>query len=136
MNLPFKQHVLICTGPRCGGERNSYRVRQEFRKEFVRQSLMTGVKDTECICFGLCGRCGCFLSSLGLCKHGPIVIVYPEGIVYSGVKPHDVAEIVREHLVKGKVIERLLYRRPESPAPEEGADEEACGGPPGGAKAP
>ena len=123
MNLPFKQHVLICTGPRCGGERNSYRVRQEFRKEFVRQSLMTGVKDTECICFGLC-------------KHGPNVIVYPEGIVYSGVKPHDVAEIVREHLVKGKVIERLLYRRPESPAPEEGADEEACGGPPGGAKAP
>ena len=120
MNLPFKQHVLICTGPRCGGERNSNRVRQEFRKEFVRQSLMTGVKETQCICFGLC-------------THGPNVIIYPEGVVYSGVRPQDVAEIVREHLIKGKVIERLLYRRPVGPAPgespDEGAGEGSCAAP-------
>ncbi|MFQ5878096.1 MAG: ferredoxin, partial [Acidobacteriota bacterium] len=102
MNLPFKTHVLICTGPRCGGERNSERVRREFRKELVRQAVLTGVKETQCICFGLC-------------RAGPNVIVYPEGVLYCGVRPADVAEIVREHIRGGRVVERLLFRR-EAPA--------------------
>ncbi len=99
MNLPFKQHVLICTGPRCGGERHSERIRQEFRKQFVRQSLPASVKDTACICFGLC-------------SYGPNVIIYPDGVVYSGVKQQDVAEIVREHLLHGRVVARLLLKKP------------------------
>ena len=115
MNLPFARHVLICTGPRCGGERNSDRIRHEFRKEFVRQSVGTAVKDTQCICFGLC-------------SYGPNVIVYPEGVVYSAVKPQDVAEIVREHLRAGRVIERLLYRKREPAFPEAGDDPEALTG--------
>ena len=107
MNLPFSRHVLICTGPRCGGERNSNRIRQEFRKEFVRQSVGSSVKDTQCICFGLC-------------TYGPNVIIYPEGVVYSGVKPQDVAEIVRDHLVGGRVVERLLFKKREPAAPPSG----------------
>ena len=103
MNLPFTAHVLICTGPRCGGERQSQRVRQEFRREFVRQAVPASVKETECICFGLC-------------THGPNVIVYPQGVVYSGVRPRDVAEIVREHLVGGRVVERLLLQKPPAAA--------------------
>jgi (2Fe-2S) ferredoxin len=99
MNLPYTRHVLICTGPRCGGERHSSRVRQELRREFVRQGIPASVKDTECLCFGLC-------------TFGPNVIIYPEAVVYSGVKPSDVAEIVRRHLVQGQVVERLLYRGP------------------------
>ena len=108
MNLPFKQHILICTGPRCGGERHSERIRQEFRRQFVRQALPASVKDTPCICFGLC-------------SHGPNVIVYPEGVVYSGVRPADVAEIVREHLLGGRVVERLLLRK-AAPSGDEGTD--------------
>ena len=104
MNLPFRRHVLICTGPRCGGERNSTRIRQEFRKEFVRQSIDPSVKDTQCICFGLC-------------TYGPNVIIYPDGVVYSGVRAQDVAEIVRVHLRAGRPIERLLFRK-EEPPPE------------------
>lgn len=107
MNLPFKLHVLICTGPRCGGERHSERIRQEFRKQFVRQALPASVKDTPCLCFGLC-------------TYGPNVIIYPDGVVYSGVAPQDVAEIVREHLVNGRVVERLLFKKKE--APPEGVD--------------
>lgn len=107
MNLPFKLHVLICTGPRCGGERHSERIRQEFRKQFVRQALPATVKDTPCLCFGLC-------------SYGPNVIIYPDGVVYSGVAPQDVAEIVREHLVQGRVVERLLLKKKEA-APEGGA---------------
>jgi (2Fe-2S) ferredoxin len=106
VNLPFKQHILICTGPRCGGERGSERIRQEFRRQFVRQSLPASVKDTPCICFGLC-------------SHGPNVIIYPDGVVYSGVRQQDVAEIVREHLVRGRVVERLLLRKPAPDAVEE-----------------
>ncbi len=109
MNLPFKKHVLICTGPRCGNERNSNRVRQEFRREFVRQSLLTGVKETQCICFGLCGV-------------GPNVIIYPDGIVYSGVKPGDVKEIVREHLRGGRVVDRLLHETKETSSPDDEID--------------
>ncbi len=50
-------------------------------------------------------RTGCF----GLCDMGPIVIVYPEGAFYSHVKAEDVDEIVSEHLVKGRIVTRLLY---------------------------
>ena len=107
MNLPFRQHVLICTGPRCGGERQSERIRQEFRRQFVRQALPASVKDTACICFGLC-------------TYGPNVIIYPDGVVYSGVKPQDVAEIVRDHLVGGRVVERLLFKKREPAAPPSG----------------
>jgi (2Fe-2S) ferredoxin len=106
MNLPYSRHILICTGPRCGGERNSARIRHEFRKEFVRQRVPASVKETQCICFGLC-------------TYGPNVIVYPDGIVYSGVQPPDVAEIVRRHLLQGQVVERLLYKKKEEPAPSE-----------------
>ncbi len=106
MNLPFKKHVLICTGPRCGNERGSNRIRQEFRREFVRQSMMTGVKETQCICFGLCSV-------------GPNVIIYPDGILYSGVQAKDVREIVQEHLRGERVVDRLLYEKKEPPPVEE-----------------
>lgn len=98
MNLPFKQHVLVCTGPRCGGERNSIRIRHELRREFVRQAVPPSVKETQCICFGLC-------------SYGPNLIIYPDGVVYSGVKPQDVAAIVRQHVVGGQVVERLLLKK-------------------------
>jgi len=114
MNLPFRQHILICTGPRCGGERGSNRIRSEFRKEFVRQALPATVRETQCICFGLCTA-------------GPNVIIYPEGVVYSGVRPQDVAEIVRQHLVGGRVVERLLYRKQEPAAEAEEPSDEARG---------
>jgi (2Fe-2S) ferredoxin len=118
VNLPFRHHVLICVGPRCGGERGSHRIRQEFRREFVRQALPATVKETECICFGLC-------------SHGPNVIVYPDGVVYSGVKPQDVAQIVRQHLVGGAVVDRLLYKKKEAPPPAPEGD--TGGGETGGA---
>lgn len=113
MNLPFSLHVLICTGPRCGGERHSERIRQEFRRQFVRQAIPATVKDTPCLCFGLC-------------TYGPNVIIYPDGVVYSAVAPQDVAEIVREHLVHGRVVERLLFKKKE-PVPDGGTPDAPSG---------
>jgi NADH:ubiquinone oxidoreductase subunit F (NADH-binding)/(2Fe-2S) ferredoxin len=54
---------------------------------------------------------GCF----GLCEQGPTVVVYPEGVVYCRVGVGDIAEIVESHLLKGRVVERLLYREPAEP---------------------
>jgi (2Fe-2S) ferredoxin len=47
---------------------------------------------------------------LDQCGHGPMVVVYPEGVWYRGVQPSDAEEIVREHLIGGRPVERLLYR--------------------------
>ncbi len=100
MNLPFSHHLLICTGPRCGGERNSARIRLAFRMVVVRPSVRASVMETQCICFGIC-------------SYGPNVIIYPDGVVYSGVKPRDVGAIVREHLIGGRAVERLLFKKRE-----------------------
>ena len=51
---------------------------------------------------------GCF----GLCAIGPIMVIYPEGCFYSRVKVEDVPEIVNEHLLKGRIVQRLLYKEP------------------------
>ena len=50
-------------------------------------------------------RTGCF----GLCEAGPVVIVYPEGTFYSRIRPDDVDEIVSEHLLKGRIVQHLVY---------------------------
>ena len=51
-------------------------------------------------------RTGCF----GLCEAGPVVIVYPEGTFYSRIRPDDVDEIVSEHLLKGRIVQHLVYK--------------------------
>lgn len=50
-------------------------------------------------------KTGCF----GLCSMGPIVMIYPEGACYTRVTPGDVAEIVEEHIIKGRIVKRLLH---------------------------
>jgi len=86
---------MICRGTGCSSS-NSEQIAQNFEKELKEYGL-----DKEV----LVERTGCF----GLCALGPVVIVYPEGAFYSMVKPEDVHEIVTEHLLKGRVVKRLLY---------------------------
>jgi len=50
---------------------------------------------------------------MGTCELGPVMVVYPEGIFYQRVLPEDVPEIVQEHLLKGRIVKRLLYKKPE-----------------------
>jgi NADH:ubiquinone oxidoreductase subunit F (NADH-binding)/(2Fe-2S) ferredoxin/Pyruvate/2-oxoacid:ferredoxin oxidoreductase delta subunit len=69
--------------------------------------------EKEIAAAGISGRAGVKLTGChGFCQRGPIVIVEPEGIFYSEVKPEDAPEIVRSHLVDGKPVERLFYRDP------------------------
>ncbi|MGI6577291.1 MAG: NADH-ubiquinone oxidoreductase-F iron-sulfur binding region domain-containing protein [Eubacteriales bacterium] len=94
MNL-VRTHVLVCGGTGCTSS-NSPEIINEFHKELEKQNLSDEVKVIQTGCFGLCAL-------------GPIVIVYPEGSFYSMVKKEDVAEIVEEHILKGRIVKRLLY---------------------------
>ena len=88
-------HVLICGGTGCTSS-NSVKIADLMKEELEKAGVADEVKVVLTGCFGLCAL-------------GPIMIVYPEGIFYSAVKLEDVPEIVSEHLVKGNVVERLLY---------------------------
>ena len=95
----FRSHVLVCGGTGCHSNRS-----EEIIKQFNRQIQACGLeKDVQVV------QTGCF----GLCAAGPVVIIYPEGAFYSHVKIEDVEELVSEHLVKGRIVERLLHKDEE-----------------------
>ena len=91
----YRSHVLVCGGTGCTSS-GSQRIRDRLEKEIAANGLSEEVGVVKTGCFGLCAL-------------GPIMIVYPEGTFYSMVQEDDIPEIVSEHLLKGRVITRLLY---------------------------
>ncbi|MCR1899886.1 NADH-quinone oxidoreductase subunit NuoF [Irregularibacter muris] len=91
----YRSQVLICGGTGCHSS-GSGKLVDIFKKEFIKHGLE---EEIDLI------LTGCF----GLCELGPIVIVYPEGAFYSRVEEKDIPELVEEHLVKGRVLKRLVY---------------------------
>ncbi len=92
----FRSNVLVCGGTGCTSS-NSEQIIERLKEEIKAQGLE---KEVNVI------RTGCF----GLCALGPIMVVYPEGAFYSRVTVDDVPEIVSEHLLKGRIVKRLLYQ--------------------------
>ncbi len=97
----YRSHVLVCGGTGCTSS-GSQLIVNTLENEIKKNGLEQEVKVV---------RTGCF----GLCALGPIMIVYPEGSFYSMVKPEDIPEIVTEHLLKGRVVTRLLYQETVTP---------------------
>lgn len=93
----YRSQVLICTGTGCSSS-NSPAIIKRFEECIKNAGLENEIKVV---------RTGCF----GLCENGPICIVYPEGAFYSHIKVDDVERIVSEHLVKGRVVADLLYKK-------------------------
>ena len=91
----IRSHVLICGGTGCTSS-GSVKIQQAFEENLAANGILEEVKIVQTGCFGLCAL-------------GPVVIIYPEGTFYSQVTPEDVKEIVEEHLLKGRVVERLVY---------------------------
>ncbi len=91
----YRSHVLVCGGTGCTSS-NSQQIIDALEKEIAANGLE---KEVQVV------RTGCF----GLCALGPIMIVYPEGSFYSRVQVEDIPEIVSEHLLKGRIVTRLLY---------------------------
>jgi len=91
-----RAHVLVCGGTGCTSS-GSEKIITKFESCLAEKGLSDEIKVI---------RTGCF----GLCALGPIVIVYPEGAFYSMVSEDDIEEIVEEHLLKGRIVKRLLYQ--------------------------
>ena len=94
----IRSHVLICGGTGCTSS-GSPAIREHLEKELTAHGLADEIKVVQTGCFGLCAL-------------GPIMIVYPEGTFYSRVTEEDVTEIVEEHLLKGRVVDHLVYNEP------------------------
>ena len=101
----YRIHALICGGTGCTSS-GSMKIKEALEKELAAKGLEEEVKIVQTGCFGLCAL-------------GPIMIVYPEGTFYSMVKSEDIPEIVEEHFLKGRPVERLVYN-------DKGANEEAA----------
>ena len=91
----YRSHVLVCGGTGCtssGSETLISLLQEELKKN--------GLENEVAIV-----KTGCH----GLCAQGPVMVIYPDATFYSMVKPEDIPEIVSEHLLKGRVVTRLLY---------------------------
>ena len=91
-----RSHVLICGGTGCTSS-GSVKIREAMQAELEAAGIADEIKIVQTGCFGLCAN-------------GPIIIVYPDGTFYSRVQVEDVPEIVTEHLLKGRVVSRLVHK--------------------------
>ena len=91
-----RTHILVCGGTGCSSS-NSQALIDELNRELEEKGLAGEVQVIKTGCFGLCAL-------------GPVVIVYPEGCFYSHVTVEDIPEIVEEHILKGRIVTRLLYQ--------------------------
>jgi len=96
----YRAHVLVCAGTGCTSS-NSIKVMEEMETLLKLNDLDKEVKIVKTGCFGLCAE-------------GPIVVVYPEGAMYTKVQVADVKDIVEEHLLKGRLVRRLLAGEKEA----------------------
>ena len=111
-NAPIRHHVFVCTGKSCSA-RDSAAVKEAFDRELKERGILFGKEAkgknpkgsiivTEC-------------ASVGFCAIGAAVMVYPDGVWYAQVRAEDVPEIVEQHLLNGRLVERLaLMKVPRS----------------------
>ncbi|MDO4585473.1 MAG: NADH-quinone oxidoreductase subunit NuoF [Planctomycetia bacterium] len=96
----YRSHALVCGGTGCTSS-GSVQILETLKSELEKHGLTEEVAVVQTGCHGLCAL-------------GPIVVIYPDATFYSQVKPEDVPEIVSEHLLKGRVVQRLVYQETEA----------------------
>ena len=101
---PIRLHVFVCTGKSCSAV-DSAAVKAAFEEELKARGLQFGTEKKGRNPNGsvVLTECG----SVGFCAIGAAVMVYPDGVWYAQVRASDVPEIVEQHIVNGKVVERL-----------------------------
>lgn len=93
-----QKHILVCGGTACVAS-NSVKLQEAFQKALEDNGLSAAVKLIQTGCHGFC-------------ENGPIVTIYPENTFYVHVKAGDAKDIVEQHIMKGEVVESLLYMDP------------------------
>ena len=110
---PIQHHVFVCTGKSCSA-RDSAEVRDAFERELKARGILFGKEAKGKNPKGSIVLTEC--ASVGFCAIGPTVLVYPDGIWYAQVRSSDVIEIIEEHLLNGRPVERLaLTKVPHEP---------------------
>ncbi|XHM45161.1 (2Fe-2S) ferredoxin domain-containing protein [Enterococcus devriesei] len=99
-NVDYEKEILVCAGTGCISSKSGEFV-AALKEELAKNKLTDQVNIVKTGCFGLCAQ-------------GPIVIIYPEGVFYHQVQPKHAKKIVSDHLVKGKLVEKLLYHDNDS----------------------
>ena len=118
ISAPIRHHVFVCTGKSCSAL-DSAEVKDSFERELKARGILFGreakgknpkgsVVLTEC-------------ASVGFCAIGAAVMIYPDGVWYAQVRATDVPEIIEEHLLNGRVVERLALLK----LPADGSREES-----------
>src|SRR5512136_2438175 len=93
-----RTHVLVCTGGGCIAS-GALEVCAALREQIEKHGLSEEIKVIESGC-------------LGPCAIGPVAAIYPDGVFYQNIRPDDAVEIVEEHLLKGRIVERLVHKAP------------------------
>ena|SRR5207249_10273710 len=118
---PIRHHVFVCTGTSCSA-RDSAEVKAAFERELTARGLLMGRKEKGKNPKGSIVLTEC--ASVGFCAIGAAVLIYPDGVWYAQVRAADVPEIIEEHLLNDRVVERLaLMRVPADGSPEESETE-------------
>ncbi|MBN2523355.1 MAG: NADH-quinone oxidoreductase subunit NuoF [Bacteroidales bacterium] len=94
----YKSHILVCGGVSCKSSSSDLLV-ENLNTEIIKQGLKEIVQVIKTGCFGFCEK-------------GPVVKIIPDDILYTHVRPEDASELIEEHIVKGKIIERLIFADP------------------------
>jgi (2Fe-2S) ferredoxin len=100
----IRYHVFVCTGKSCSAN-DSAEVRSAFERELKARELQYGKISKGCNPQGSVVLTEC--ASVGFCAIGAAVMIYPDGVWYAQVRASDVPEIVQEHIVNGRPVERL-----------------------------
>jgi (2Fe-2S) ferredoxin len=116
VTAPIKHHVFVCAGKSCSAV-DSALVKDAFERELKERGILFGKEKKGKNPKGSIVLTEC--ASVGFCAIGAAVMVYPDGIWYAQVRPDDVLEIVEEHLVNGRVVERLALLK----VPQQGKHE-------------
>ena len=115
-SAPIRHHIFVCTGKSCSAV-DSAEVREAFERELKARNILFGKEKKGKNPNGsvLLTECG----SVGFCAIGAAVMVYPDGIWYAQVRAADVPEIIEQHIINGRPVERLaLMKVPASAMPD------------------
>jgi (2Fe-2S) ferredoxin len=105
---PIQPHVFVCNGKSCSAVGNA-EVKAAFEHELKERGLLFGKEKKGKNPQGSIVLTDC--SSVGFCAVGAAVLIYPDGIWYAQVQATDVPEIIEEHLLNGRIVERLMLLR-------------------------
>jgi len=105
---PIRYHIFVCTGKSCSAV-DSSEVKETFERELKARNILFGNEKkgknpkgsvilTEC-------------ASVGFCAIGAAVLIYPDGVWYAQVRAEDVSEIIQQHILNGRIVERLALLR-------------------------